>query len=416
MDIFSETVENAENEIQREKNASENTISVEGLEDEMRNLESLVAIDPSVKSTPEYQDLMARIEKAKSSQASKEDEEEEESEEEDDEDEEEDDEDEEEDDEDEEEDDEDEEEDPADVFGIKGKNNTKKQKEVKINFEVPKEMASLLSARYGIKDASTFFGSVDKWREQAQDGAENTKKLEMLSADIKNLPPDIRQSISLWADGEDYTAVFTQGLRLDFGSNFEEQDVESLVEQYLPEEYDSLLKSLQKEDISEDDFNDKIDLLARSTKRMFNEDKQALVDQRVKYEKEQADIEKRLKSSALDSIEKLSKAYPNFSKTELNKVKSVLVDGKIDSLLYNADGSYVEDVAEKIADLMYAKKMRESIEKRATRKGKSEANQEIVDSSPKKMKKKTSSNGQNKSNIGAVQHLSSVIVNDDPYA
>ena len=101
-------------------------------------------------------------------------------------------------------------------------------------------MQDMLESRYGVKDASTFFGSVDSWRQQAQEGSEAKNQLDSLTSDIQNLPPDLRTAISMWADGEDHTAVFTQGLRLDFASDFEEQDVESLVEHYLPEQYEKL--------------------------------------------------------------------------------------------------------------------------------------------------------------------------------
>lgn len=416
-DIFAGEVERASEEIQQSQgNYGSNELPAE-LQEQYRNIESLVAIDPSVVETDEYKDLIARLEKHSSDQASDDEEEGEEEEDSEDEEEEEDEDSEQEDEEDEDEDEEEdeEEEDDNDVFGQLGKT-AKKTKKVKVEFEVPKEMAALLSSRYGIKDAETFFGSVDAWRAQAQEGADTKKNFDALTDDIKSLPPDLRESLSRWADGEDYAVPFTQGERLDFGSDFEQQDVESLVEHYLPEEYTRLVKAFNNEDIDEDELDDKIDLLARSTKQLFTQEKKALVDGRVQYEKSQADLQKKVKVSALDSVEDLSKSFPNFSKTQLDKVRNYLVEGKVDSLFYNSDGTYTLKAAEMVANSLYGDKMRETIEKLANRKGMSEANQRIVDSSPKKIRNSKSSNSKGQVNVKAVQHLSSVVQNDDAYA
>jgi len=413
-DIFADEIERASEEIQQTQGQSNINDMPAELQEQYSNIESLVAMDASVVETQEYKDLIARIEEHNSGQASDDDDEEDDDEYE----EEEDSEDEEyedsEEDSEEEDEDEDEEEELDDPFGQLSKNK-KKAKKVNIDFDIPEEMESLLNSRYGIEDAETFFGSVDAWRTQAQEGTETKKQLDALSTDIQSLPPDLRESLARWADGDDYTSPFTQGERLDFGSDFNEQDVESLVEHYLPEEYTRLIKSFNDEDMEEDELNDKIDLLARSTKKLFTQEKKALVDGRVQYDKQQSDLQKKVKSSALDSVEDLSKTFPNFSKSQLNKVRNYLVEGKVDSLFYNADGTYTEKAAEMVANTIFGDKMRETIEKLAKRKGMSEANQNIVDSSPKKLRKNKASNSKGKVNMKAVEHLSNVVDNSDPY-
>ena len=404
-DIFEGEVERASTEIQESSvNVNVDDMPSE-LQEQYNNIESLVSMNPDVVNSPEYKDLMAKIDSYQASEAEEseeEDEEEEES-------------DEEEEESEESEEDDDEEDDIDDPFGLLGKGK-KKSKKVKLDFDIPEEMTNLLGSRYGIEDPETFFGSVDTWRTQAQEGAETKKQLESLTSDIQNLPPDLRQSLSMWADGDDYKTPFTQGERLDFGSEFEKQDVESLVEHYLPEEYSRLINEFKSEKIDEAELDDKIDLLARSTKKLFTQEKKALVDGRVQFEANQADLIKKVKISALDSVEALSKTYPNFSKSELARVKSYLVDGKVDSIFYNADGTYTEKAAEAVANSLLGDKMRKTIEELAKRKGMSEANQRIVDSSPKTVKKNKSSNAKGKANVKAVQHLSSVVQNDDPYA
>lgn len=409
-DIFAGEVEEAQNQIQKQSQSRQNDLDIpEDLQEQLETIESLAAMNPEILESEEYKDLMAKIEKSNSSQASDEDEEDEEDEEESDEEDEESDED------DEDEDEDEDDEDIDDVFGTITKNK-KKAKKVEINFDVPDEMANLLKKNYGINDASTFFASVDTWRTQAQEGSEAKNQLDSLINDIQSMPPDLRTAIQMWSNGEDHTSVFTQGLRLDFASDFESQDIESLVEHYLPEQYSELINQLEKEKISEEDFDDKIELLARSTKKMFNGERDDLIQKRADYTKQQEQKISAVKQSANSSVDKLSKDYPNFSKSELARVKSYLVEGKFESLIYNSDGTYKDDAAENIANMMFGKKMRETIEKLAMRRGESRANQRIVESSAKSVGKKKSSNASKTSAPNEVQHLGSVVVDNDPYA
>ena len=148
---------------------------------------------------------------------------------------------------------------------------------------------------------------------------------------------------------------------------------------------------------------------------MFTEDKKALEDEREQYAIRQKNEFQNMKKSALLSVENLSKAYPNFSKTEVAKIRNILVEGKIDNLFLKADGSYNEDAAELVAYAVYGKKMLESVRKVAERSGESKANQRIVDTSAKQIRKqKVSGEGQG-FNVKEVQHLSSMFKND-PYA
>lgn len=414
MSIFNEEVEKTSNEIAAQS-SSENQEVPEELRDTFNQMNSLVRMNPEFAESDEYKDLMAKISSSQASSNSN------------DEDNEEDDEDEEAEeqnhnstqtstDSDEEEDDEDEEEEEFDENDVFGLGKQKKVKKVNIDFEVPKEMTALLKSKFGIENAETFFNSVDTWRAQAQESSDNKGKLDALVNDIQRLPPDLRNALTLYADGEDYTEAFVNGFRLDFTSDFQNQDIESLVEHYLPEEYESLVKKLEREDIDEEEFEDKVTLLARSTKKMFATEKEALINQRAQYEKDQAELDKKRKSSALSSAEALGKSYPNFKKSELDRVTSFLVEDKIDTLFYNADGSFKENAAQLVADALYGEKMRKHIETLAKRRGKSEAFQETVASSPKKVKGSKSTGGQaSGKQIDAVQHLSSVVTNDSPY-
>ena len=356
------------------------------MEDQIRQIEALASMDASFANSQEYKDLMAAKEQM-SSQSSEAD--------------------------DEDEDEDEEDEDVDDIFGITKE--SKVEKEVELTFEPTKEMKKFIESKYGVKDVAKFFSSADTWRNQAQEVTETKRELELLTADLQAMPPEIRQAVSLWANGDDYTRAFNQNERLDFSSDFSRQDPENLVQHYLSEQYDELLERLENGKIDDDEFEDRLKMLAGSTKRMFNTDKQALDEEREQFTQRQKNEFQMTKKSALLSVENLSKAYPNFSKTEVAKIRNILVEGKIDNLFTKADGSYNEDAAELVAYAVYGKKMLESVKKVAERRGESKANQRIVDTSSKQLRKqKVSGNDQNFSSK-EVQHLSSMFKND-PYA
>jgi hypothetical protein len=362
-----------------------------GMQEQLRQIEALAGMDPGFANSQEYKDLMSSLQA--SSQAPQNDEEDE--------------------DEEEEDDSEDQGGSPDDIFGIMSA--PKKAKEIKLNFEPPKEMIDLISSRYGVNDASKFFSSVETWRNQAQEGSELKREYEALTADLQALPMDLRASIEMWASGEDYTKALTMTQRLDFSGDFTKQDPESLVQHYFGEQYDEITSEFEDGDISDTEYQNRIKLLANSTKRLFVDDKKALEKEREDFLNRQRNEHESLKRTALLSVENLSKAYPNFSKSEVSKIRSILVEGKADNLFMNADGTYKEDAAELVAYAMYGKKMLESVKKIAQRQGESVANQKIVDSSPKQLRKQKAS-GPNQGQVPqAAQHLSGLF-KGDPYA
>jgi hypothetical protein len=276
-------------------------------------------------------------------------------------------------------------------------------------------MIDLISSKFGVSDASKFFSSVDTWRNQAQEGSEVKKEYEALTADLQAMPSDIRMAVQLWANGEDHTQAFTSSQRLDFSGDYKGQDPESLVQHYFGEQYDELTTSLEDGDISESEFDNSVRLLANSTKRLFAEDKQALEKEREEFNNRQKNEFQNLKKTALLSVENLSKAYPSFSKSEVAKIRTILVEGKAENLFVNADGTYKEDAAELVAYAMYGKKMLESVKKIAERQGESKANQKIVDSSPTALRKNKAAAPQQGAFAKEAGHLSGLF-KGDPYA
>jgi len=346
-----------------ESPAGETTLD---MQDQVRQLESLAKMDPEFANSQEYKDLMSSVE-SNEEQLGKEEEEEEQE---------------------EEEEEEQEEVESSDVFGVS--KTKKRSKEFNIDFDVPEEMIDMMSSKFGIKDPSKFFTSVDTWRTQAQEGAESTKEYDALSSDLQQLPHEIKQSIQLWANGSDYTEAFNSNLRLDFSEGFKNQDPENLVQHYLEEEYNDLVDDYNNEKLNDEDFEDRVELLARTTKRMFNQDQASIEKEREDFANQQVAEQQLMKKSANLSVKNLKAEYPDFSKSEINKIQNILAGGRIDDLFVESDGSYKDDAAELLAYAMYGKKMMKSESTRAERQGESKANLRTVDSSPKTVRKQKS--------------------------
>lgn len=393
MDNLEKEAERIAQEIEN-NNSAQNTqaeFTDEGLQ---RQIEYFTSIDPKFKESDEYKDLIASI--SGQAQTSDEDEEEEEGEE-------------------EEEEDSEEVEDDADVFGLTKK--TKKGKEVKIDFEVPKELNKLVKSKYGIDDVEKFFGSVDAWRTQAQEKAEVEKNYNSILEDLGSMPKEIKDVVAAWADNEDWKEFFQESKRLNYDESFERQDSNRLVQHYLKDEFEELQDDLDSGDITSAEYDKQLRLLARTTKRFFNEEKTAIEKERERIETKEKGRFQAVKQSASLSVESLTKKYPNFSKSELGKIRSVLVEGKIDSLFLNDDGTYNEEAAERLAYALYGNKIVESATGKAKRQGESEANMRIVDSSPKTIRKQKSTQGNDKPDLSSVAHLSGMSAfKNDPYA
>ena len=360
------------------------------MQDQVRQLESLAKMDPDFANSQEYQDLMSSINQTE--EVGNEEEVEEEY---------------------EEEVEEEVEETDSDVFGI---NKTrKKQKELSYEFEVPDEMVDMISSKFGIEDPSKFFSSVDTWRNQAQEGAEASKEYDALSSDLQALPHEIKQSIQIWANGGDYTEAFLDNSRLDFSDDFRGQDPENLVQHYLEDEYNELVDMYNDDKLDDEGFDDRIELLARTTKRMFNQDRDSIEKEREDFARQQRDEYENLKKTANLSVKNLKEEYPDFSRSEIGKIQNLLVNGRVDELFMDSNGGYKEDAAEILAYAMYGKKMLDSVRKSSERRGESKANLKTVDSSPKSVRRQKSSDQKRGVNLDAVGHLSSAF-KKDPYA
>lgn len=383
----------------------------EELEADIRQIEALAQLDPAIREMPEYKNLLETFEKVKGDEGEEDESDEgepipkenvedkvEEDEEE------------------KEEEGEDDEEEEPDVFGITSKKGAKKKESVDV--EIDGELKEFIEKNYSIKDADTFFSSVDKWRNDSQELSKVSQEYEDISEGLQSLPQPIKDAITAFSNAEDYHSAFmNSGGRLNYELDFEEQDKESLVQHYFSKKLEKLESRLEDGDIDEDDYDDRVNDLYDSAERLYNTDKK-------EYEKQRADLidqQKRelqsFKQSANSSVELLKKTYPDFSKANLQRVKQRLVNGEIDSLFQNKDGTYKEEAAEMLAMAMFGKDVIQKLIEKAEYKGASKANEEIVRKGDKKPKKTSKSQTQRKEveAMDAISHLNSQFVKD-PYS
>jgi len=376
-------------EVEQQRSAPARQEAVEGsdLDKQIQQIQRLAKVDRNYAESNEYKELMESLQGQKENPSAQSEEKEEQDE--------------------DEEGDETDDSSTDDVFGFGKKEKT--EKVIKAEFKVPDEFTSLIEKEFGVKDANTFLNSAAKWRDQAQEATEIKKNNEAILSDLSAMPVELKTAINAWiADpisGEWINSITQQ--RLDWSTSFENQDVEGLVQHFLPDDYDELVAEFNADNINESEFEKQLMLLAKSTRRSFNESKQALEREAANYMEHIKQSRKVFKDSAITSVNNLGKVYPHFTKSEMNKVRTALVEGRLDDLFINPDGSYKEDAAELVAYAMYGKKMAEQLKKQGERKGRSEANMETVDKSPKTLRKTQSKDagGPNKDLLNAVEHL-----------
>lgn len=404
LDELHEMMDSASQEAQSPVSSSGlnfDSIEDDELRSQVMQLEDLASMDDSIRESEDYKDIMAKVQEgANSGNAKKNVVKNEEVKE-------------------EEEDDEFEDEEDSELEDenpFLSNKKTPKAKEIAYEGELPDDYSEFLKKQFGVEDPNTFLNSVTTWRQQAQEGSELKKQWEAVSNDLNALPYEIKAQIDAWSKGEDFIDVVKNMTRLDFDVDHSKQGIDTLVQHYLPEQYDELIEAFNSGDKTEEELDKELGLLARTTKKLFDRDKKVLRDERDSMAERAAEEQRAFKKSALVSVETLSKAYPDFSKSELNRVRQTLVEGKLDDLFFNSDGTYKDEAAELIAYALNGKKILKSVESRGRKKGREEEALEIVDKSPKKLGRTVAQTGKATSDTQGVEHLVSIVTKNDPYS
>jgi len=301
----------------------------------------------------------------------------------------------------------------GDVFGV----TKRKKKALDIDFEINSDTQKYLAEKYSIEDPSKFFSSADQWRQDSQQLSELSKTHDEVLHDLRNLPAPIKDAIVAYSNAEDYQSAFmNSGGRLNYDMDFRDQERDVIVKHYFSDKLDKLYVKLNEGDIDEDDYEERVDDLFDSSKRLYEADQREFDEKRAEIIARNEREVQSMQKSALSSVESLKKAYPDFSKADFQRVKQRLVDGNIEGLFFNEDGTYKAEAAEMLAMAMYGSSVIASLLEEAELRGATEANKAIVQRGDKKPKTKASVKSAAKAKaMDQISHLTQEF-RSDPYA
>jgi hypothetical protein len=220
-------------------------------------------------------------------------------------------------------------------------------------------------------------------------------QLEAVQNDLASLPPDIAESVNLWATGEDYTKPFSVK-RLNY--NLEPQDIgkKKLVDHYFNGEVDDFM--WESADKNSDEYNPVaekfIDNLYKQSVDKFRNEKESHKTQAITYRQQAEERGKKINDSIQSAMTAFDKKNPDASAMYRDKVYKALVNDDLKNLIYNPDGTYKETAALAYLEMTQGENLREQLIRIAKEKARSEANEEIVSRSTGANRLNSSGGGQ----------------------
>lgn len=230
--------------------------------------------------------------------------------------------------------------------------------EIKVELKDLDAFNAHIKEKFSIDDPTKFFSSVDTWRSQAQDAEKNQTELDNITDAFEKMPDALYAAFVDWSKGEPWEKA-VQGVGvLNFDKAFNEYDVHTIVNHYLPGDF-------TKEDFTGEEKDSKTVKQAISlAKSRYETDKQAVQGQRATYIEEAETAKELIKTSTSSSVEDLKQSFPKMGKTEIKKVESIMNGGDLTGLFFE-NGGYVKDAATKIAMMLFAGKEIASANKRS---------------------------------------------------
>ena len=222
-------------------------------------------------------------------------------------------------------------------------------------------MKQHITKKYGFKtgdDFGKFFDRVDEWRGSAQKAKETEMNYTNLRTFLEKAPAPLFDSLVALEKGEDWTAPLTnQPLKIDFNKDFETQDAFEMTRHYFPEE------EIDKEDFDVDDPI--VSKYIKLAERYYNEDKGKIEEQRVSYQRQAKDRADKFEQSVDISAKNLSKLPLTIKPQHISSVKSVMKKGGqgVLNLFLNENGSYKEDAAARLFHAMNYDKVTSEMQK-----------------------------------------------------
>lgn len=222
----------------------------------------------------------------------------------------------------------------------------------KVELKTPEEWKSYIDKKFSIKDESTFFDSVEKWRKDSQEKTDLERDKNNYDRLFEEIPEPIYNAIESWGKGEDWAGKLKTAIpSVDYAREFESQNIYEVVNNYFPGKF-------EKEELSGSykDFDVTAQKAYDVAKEKYNLERQQFNNRRAEVQKKADENIQKLRNSALGSVKKLEQSFPDFDKNEIAQISKVLNSGDTNSLIFNRDGTYKEDAAERVAFMLYGKR------------------------------------------------------------
>lgn len=233
------------------------------------------------------------------------------------------------------------------------------------------------------KDLKKVFELIDKNKNELQEikpqFEEYKNKTSFLESLITNMPPELGNAFVAWTEND---PNWKQQLRVvqdapfDITLPVDKQSELALVNHYGDEKY----SNDEWEDMDEKTKKN----ILKPVKSLYVENQNQFLNYREAVAQNKQKKKEEVMSSVDLSILELKKSNPNISDVNLQVVKSKMLKG-VQEDLFEKNGSYKKDAAEKIADMLFAKptiaalaQHAEKMAKQAFAKGKSEGTEEVV--------------------------------------
>lgn len=241
------------------------------------------------------------------------------------------------------------------------------------------DFTPFLKEEFGFENVNDFVSDYQKKREIENDYNNAKTQLDRVQHDINSLPIEITQAIQAWSQGEDYTKPFSQK-RLNYNLEAKDLGQDKLIGHYFPEDFKTISSEEFKERLSDGDVvaQNYVQKLYNDADRMFNDEKMSVKTQASEQIKMAEERGRKFNESVLHAMDNFDKKYPNSTRVYRDKVHRALLNGELQNLMFNADGSYTDKAAELYVEMTQGEDLRNQLIRQAEERATSRANEQII--------------------------------------
>ena len=241
------------------------------------------------------------------------------------------------------------------------------------------DFTPFLKDNFGFENVNDFVSSYEELKGVKEDYTNVQTRLDRVQNDINSLPIEITQAIQAWSQGEDYTKPFSQK-RLNYNLESKDLGQDKLIGHYFPEDFKQISTEEFKERLADGDVVAQrfVQKLYNDADRMFNDEKinvKTQANEQIKMAEERG---RKFNDSILNAMDNFDKKYPNSTRVYRDKVHRALINGELQNLMFNADGSYTDRAAELYVEMTQGEDLRNQLIRQAEERATSRANEQII--------------------------------------